>query len=237
MVRTHGAVTTKDVEYARGKIAALTGVVRFPVLFAKVDLVVHGDPARERPASAKAELDLNGRVVRAHATAAAVPEAVDLLQARLRDRIDRASNRQISVQRRHRDAGREHEWHHGDPPTRRPDWFPRPADEREIVRRKSFAIGTRTPGEAALDLEQLDHDFYLFTDAGTGAEALVHRVGDGRYELVEPSPLTVEQAIERLDAGGEAFTFFRDPDTGRGSVAYRRHDGHVGLITPADASE
>jgi len=30
------------------------------------------------------------------------------------------------------------------------------------------------------------------------------------------------------------FVLFTDPDTARACVAYRRYDGHYGLITPAD---
>ena len=47
--------------------------------------------------------------------------------------------------------------------------------------------------------------------------------------------LTVDEAIERLNAGGEPFVFFASPLTGRGNVAYRRYDGHYGLITLEEA--
>ena len=45
--------------------------------------------------------------------------------------------------------------------------------------------------------------------------------------------LTLTQAEERLDASGERFVFFVNPDTGRGNVVYLRYDGHYGVITPA----
>ena len=32
----------------------------------------------------------------------------------------------------------------------------------------------------------------------------------------------------------EPFLLFRNADTGRGNVLYRRYDGHYGLVTPAD---
>src|SRR5690606_19588023 len=37
-----------------------------------------------------------------------------------------------------------------------------------------------------------------------------------------------------LDMTGEPYVFFEDPETGRGAVAYRRYDGHYGVIVPAD---
>ena len=64
----------------------LRSMVGAPVLFARVDLRLFSDPARERPADAKASLDVNGSLVRAHVAAATITEAVDLLDARLRER-------------------------------------------------------------------------------------------------------------------------------------------------------
>ncbi|MET0883622.1 MAG: sigma 54 modulation/S30EA ribosomal C-terminal domain-containing protein, partial [Acidimicrobiales bacterium] len=58
---------------------------------------------------------------------------------------------------------------------------------------------------------------------------------EGDVQLATGPPTeTVEEALERLDAGGEPFVFFCDADTGRGAVAYLRYDGHYGLIRPAD---
>lgn len=45
-------------------------------------------------------------------------------------------------------------------------------------------------------------------------------------------PLTIDAAAERLDAGSDAFLVFRNADTGRTAVVYRRKDGHVALIEP-----
>ena len=33
------------------------------------------------------------------------------------------------------------------------------------------------------------------------------------------------------------WVFFRDADSGRGHVLYRRYDGHYGLIVPVDAPD
>ncbi len=102
---------------------------------------------------------------------------------------------------------------------------------------KSFAIDRATLDEAAFDMEVLDYDFFLFTDADDGRDKVVHRDADGEVHLAtEPpdgDPST--RRLERLDAGGEPFVFFFDVDRGRGAVAYLRYDGHYGLIRPADA--
>jgi ribosome-associated translation inhibitor RaiA len=45
----------------------------------------------ERPAIAKANLDLNGQLIRAQATAATMREAVDRMSDRLRIRLERTA--------------------------------------------------------------------------------------------------------------------------------------------------
>jgi Sigma 54 modulation/S30EA ribosomal protein C terminus len=49
-----------------------------------------------------------------------------------------------------------------------------------------------------------------------------------------PAPrLAVQEAIERLEATGQPFTFFADTRSGRGSLICHRNDGHCGLVVPA----
>jgi ribosome-associated translation inhibitor RaiA len=252
VLQSRGDVTPAEREYAEAKIRRLRGLVASPVLFARVVLTRHDDPARERPASAKGELDVNGRLVHAHVAAATMHEAIDLLDARLQQRLERLAHRTQSKARRARGTDRS-EWHHGDREATRPEYFPRPLDEREVVRTKSFAVDAMTPDEAALDLELLDHDFCLFVNLETGEDNVIARAAGSGYVLFEPSatcsltdtaaPIahseqrpptaTTEEAVDLLELGGLRHLFFLDPDDGRGRVLYHRYDGHYGLIEPA----
>jgi putative sigma-54 modulation protein len=45
-------------------------------------------------------------------------------------------------------------------------------------------------------------------------------------------PMRIEDAAEQLDASKNEFIVFRDLDTSRVSVMYRRRDNNLGLITP-----
>ncbi|MGI5239702.1 HPF/RaiA family ribosome-associated protein [Dactylosporangium sp. CA-139066] len=75
--------------YARDKVSAVLGHTARPVLFARVRLDRTANPAAERPVKARAEIDLNGRVLHAEACADTPYEALDLLQDRLQVRLDR----------------------------------------------------------------------------------------------------------------------------------------------------
>jgi ribosome-associated translation inhibitor RaiA len=251
-----GEVPVDSRAYAAEKIGHVADYSARPVLYAHVVLEVVGDPARTRPALAEATLDVNGTPLRAHVAAAGTHEAVDLLEGRLRRQLVQLEGR---VQNRHHRTGvaGEHEWRHGDLAQGRPEYRDRPVEERTVVRHKMLALQATTPDEAVGDMEQVGHDFYLFTDRATGQDAVVYRLPAGGYgghtadgtrlRLLSPdgstseatvpeaaaaaARMTEEQAVEHLDLAGDPFVFHLDPATGRGRVLYRRYDGNYGLMT------
>jgi ribosomal subunit interface protein len=251
-IATRGRVPDEAPDYAGEKVARAAATCREPVLLAEVTLTQGANPAHERPAAAEATLDLNGRRVRAHVAAPNMFEAIDLLEDRLCRRLRRYE------QRLHQDGRERHNtgahptgvWRHDDLPTQRPEYYPRPYDERELVRTKVFALAPVSVDEAAFDLELSGHDFYLFTELETGADAVIYYREDGRLglqlpegvpagsgiaaadvELAMPAPsLSTGEAIERIELSGEQFVFFVGADTERGGVLYHRYDGHWGLI-------
>jgi ribosomal subunit interface protein len=248
-VVVRGPVSEDAADYARSKVDHVTAYANHPVLAARIVLTRAQDPAMDRPARAEASLDVNGTQIRAHATASDMIGAVDLIEAKLRKNLVQFQERRRT---RHRWNGvpEGNRWRHGDLPSAQVDHYRRPPQEREILRRKTFALAPMTPDEAAYEMELLGHDFYLFTDSRSGKDAVVYRDGTGRFairgEVVvegESSPLvhlagsapalTESDAVSRLELSGEPFVFFLDPESGRGRVLYIRYDGHYGLITAA----
>jgi len=246
-----GDVGEDDKAYATERILGLTADIGAPILFVRVKLGRSADPARARRATAQVTLDVNGEPIRAHVAAHTLHEAIDLVQQRLRDRIEhRAQHRATRRTAEQPAAG---EWRHGDRASERPRYFPRPPENRQLVRHKTFSVDELTPDEAVYDMEQLDYDFHLFCDLATGTDSVVERLEDGSYRLMRLAPvdadreviaapvvvsgtpvpeMRVDDAVERLDASAEPFVFFVNPSTGRGNVVYRRYDGHYGLIVP-----
>ncbi|SFH11869.1 sigma 54 modulation/S30EA ribosomal C-terminal domain-containing protein [Streptomyces mirabilis] len=253
-VETRGQLPPDAAAYARDKVRAVLGQTREPVLFARVRLNRTANPAVERPVIAQANVDLNGRPARAHVAGQTATQAVDLLQDRLAKQLARLTEHWEARRGRTTVPG-PHEWRHGSEPTHRPDYYPRPVDERQVVRHKSFSLAWESPDEAAFELESMDYGFHLFTDADSGEDSVLYRSGATGYRLAQlhphphPAgnmavPLTVSElpaprmnmaeAQQRLEATGFPFVFFADDSTGRGNVLYHRYDGHYGLITPAE---
>ncbi|MFE0465211.1 HPF/RaiA family ribosome-associated protein [Kitasatospora sp. NPDC058965] len=252
LVRTRGPVSAESRRYAQEKVRAVVDRLGTPALAARVKLSQEVGHAPDRQAVAQAVVDLRGHPVRAQVGAGTMQEAIDRLADRLTGRLARA---------RHHDES----WRHDgacSPLTRpgpeddahRPVRRELPVGQRRIVRHKAYSLPRRSPREAAFDMDALDYDFHLFTDALTGHDGVVYRdprSGTHRYSVVGPYPLhrpvlpggpapsraavpelTVRQAVDRLEVTGLPFVFFAAPGSGRGQVVYRRVDGHYGLITP-----
>jgi ribosome-associated translation inhibitor RaiA len=247
---TRGDVTPRDRRDASARVARLGHLTRMPILFARVKLTQAEDPARVRPALAQATVELNGMMVRAHAVEETMHLAVDRLEARLRDKLEHVTERRLAARKRGPAGRQPHQWRHGDASTRRSAWYDRPIEERKVLRHKSYALHPLTPEEAVEEMDLLDYDFHLFTDANTAQDSVVYRLPDGQVgamalagllgasaaELVEEQgpavALTVEEAANRLALTGDRFVFFRDVVSGRGTVLYLRYDGHYGVVGP-----
>lgn len=250
-VATRGRVGTRGQDAVEMKLAGLVRLTTRPVLFARATLIQEEDLARERPAIAKATVDVGGRIVRAHVAAPEMTEAVELLAERLRGRLDELSERE-ETERQEQGVSQPGRWRHGDLSAPRPDYFPRPTEERELLRRKTYALEPMSVEEAAWEMRMLDHDFHLFTNEATGEENVVFLGEDGVLHLkqtsrsegafvepvvIDPAPapvLSVREAIEALDVAGGAFLFFVERDRRRGAAVYRRFDGHYGLVSAAE---
>jgi ribosomal subunit interface protein len=251
-VTTRGEVSDHAREEARQKLGEMERFVKGPILAARVVLTQEPNPRISLPGRAEAEVDLQGRLVRARAAGPSIEAAVDELAERLQRQLRRYVDRLVTRKRRLAEppAG---EWSHRSWSPPRPPSFVRDPEEREIIRRKSFAFGPMSIQHAADALEDLDHDFFLFHDAETDADAVVYWRDDGLLALIEPrraaqrtdargaiaetnrlsSPIDLDAAVVEMDAVGHRFLFFENAATGRGNVIYLRYDGHYGLIEPA----
>ncbi len=59
-------------------------------------------------------------------------------------------------------------------------------DEDTIVRTKRFSVKPMDPEEAVLQMNLLNHDFYMFLNMETEQVNVVYRRRDGRFGLLEP---------------------------------------------------
>ena len=130
----------------------------------------------------EATLRGHGRIIRAKAASADSLASLDRVVDKLEHQIEKLKSRLMS---------RSH-------PRRQSVDFAPPEEDDDtagggehgpprIVKTKQFDIKPMTPEEAALQMDVLGHDFYFFTNADSGAAAVVYRRNDGDVGLIDAS--------------------------------------------------
>lgn len=149
------------------------------------------NPRIPNPAAVEITARTKGHTVRAVGSGGDHHEATDQAIARLERQLRRYKTRLVDSRRRNG---------HGDdarttgemPVVHSPRSAAQAAGDEEpepqIVRRKQHELTAMFPEEAALQLELLGHDFYLFTNAGTGQPNVVYRRAGGDLGLIEGLP-------------------------------------------------
>jgi len=145
---------------------------------------VHFSEERNPRISAKevceATLRGHGRIIRAKAASTDSFTSLDRVVDKLEHQIEKLKSRRMS---------RSHPRRH--PLGSEPAEEEAAPDDKNgpptIVKTKQFDIKPMTPEEAALQMDVLGHDFYLFTNADTGVAAVVYRRNDGDVGLIAAS--------------------------------------------------
>ena len=57
----------------------------------------------------------------------------------------------------------------------------------EIIKRKKFTLRPMNEEESILQMNMLDHNFFMFKNGDTGEINVVYKRGDGNYAILEPS--------------------------------------------------
>ena len=144
---------------------------------AEVELIHERNPSVSEPEVAETTLFINGTVLKAREASGDMYASIDGMSDKLERQVRRYRGRQIDRwQGRLKSASPE----------------PVAADDEEdlkrrIVRTKQFQMKPMSIEEAALQMELLDHDFFVFTSADTGEINVVYRRRDGNYGLIEPA--------------------------------------------------
>jgi putative sigma-54 modulation protein len=148
---------------------------------AEVELVHERNPAVGTPEVADATMFINGDVLKARESAGDMYASIDLMSDKLERQVKRYRGRQIDRWHGNR--------HHAGPAQEAPTPLEQEEEEvsSRIVRTKQFEMKPMTPEEAALQMELLDHSFFVFSNGGSGRINVIYRRRDGNYGLIEPA--------------------------------------------------
>jgi ribosome hibernation promoting factor len=161
--------------YAEEKLGKLSK--RLPDLTqVEVELSEEKNPSISACHIAEATIWTKGPTLRARESSVDMKAAIDELVDKLERQVKRYREK-----RSRRETGRRA---NGSPPDE-PSFSGEQLD-RMIVKSKQFELQPLTPDEAAVELELIGHDFFVFTNAETGLTNVVYRRRAGAYGLIEP---------------------------------------------------
>ena len=150
---------------------------------AEVELIHERNRAVSEPEVAEATLFINGSVLKASEATEDMYASIDRMSDKLGRQVKRYRGRQID-----RWQGQLKNRPEAPNDAAQPFVVEDEEDlETRIVRTKQFQMKPMSEEEAVLQLELLDHDFYVFTSADTGDINVVYRRRDGNYGLIEPA--------------------------------------------------
>lgn len=142
----------------------------------EVELTLETNPSISEDHIAEATVWTKGSTLRVRESSNAFETSIDQLSDKLERQVKRYREK-----RSRRETGRRANGHQSDEPS-----FSGEQLDRMIVKSKQFELQPLTPEEAAVELELIGHDFFVFTNAETGLTNVVYRRRAGAYGLIEP---------------------------------------------------
>ena len=142
----------------------------------EVELTLETNPSIAEDHVAEGTVWTKGSTLRARERSVGFETSIDLLADKLERQVKRYREK-----RSRRETGRRANGHLADEPA-----FSGEQLERMIVKSKQFDLQPLTPEEAAVELELIGHDFFVFENVDTGRTNVVYRRRAGAYGLIEP---------------------------------------------------
>lgn len=168
-----GNVSTKDREYAAKKLGRLD---RYFHQASKVEMV-----HKEEKLAHRVEITVfaDGMTFRGEEADPDIRAAIDKVSDKLENRLQRFKSRLVD---RHRKRGK------ALAPALE-EALPEPAEDNhriQIRERKIFLLNTMSTDEAALQMEMLDHDFFIYRNEENNQIEVLYKRKNGKYGLLQP---------------------------------------------------
>ena len=185
-------ITRSMKEHVAAKLASLDR--HLPALTrAEVEMASEPTRSQQDRVVVQVSLQVGGDLLRAQRRAASARAAVNAAADALDRQVNRWKAQTYRSQRHPRHAPDAHAAV-SEPPTPDADVIPDDNETAEtiaptgdIVRIKRFDMEPMSVEEAALQLQYLDHSFYMFLDAETNRYSVLYRRADANYGLIQPT--------------------------------------------------
>jgi len=163
----HMDVTPAIRAYAEEKIG------RFEKFLSNITEAVVTLSVQKYVHKAEVLLKANGVLIQAEGSTGEIYSAIDQVAEKLERQVKKYKEKMVSHGRKEKPAGS---------PT-----GSAPEASSVIIKRKRFDMKPMSPDEAALQMELLDKDFFVFTNAQSGEINVLYKRTDGNLGLIEPA--------------------------------------------------
>ena len=174
-------ITPALKEYAEEKIQRVSHYLD-SIIKAEVELSVEKNRRIGNGQTAEVTIFTKGPVIRAREASPDIYASIDLVFAKLERQVKKYRGKLVA---RSQGAHKEALASEGFAAAEAAEAVEEEAPAPRIVKTKQFMIKPMTPEEAALQLELVGHDFFVFTNAESQETAVVYRRRDGNYGLIE----------------------------------------------------
>jgi putative sigma-54 modulation protein len=136
-----------------------------------VDIMLSAEKNRQK---IEATIQARGMIFRAEETTGDLYDGLDRIVEKLATQMSRFKTK---IQRKHKDNREFSFTHWPEPPTQ---------EELRVVKTKKFSLVPMTVDEAIMQMEMLEHKFYVFLNVETDTVNVVYKREDHDYGLLEP---------------------------------------------------
>jgi putative sigma-54 modulation protein len=161
--------------YAEEKLAKLDRQLH-ELTQVELELWMEKNPSISANQVAEATIFTKGPTLRAREASSDMKASIDQLTDKLLRQVEHYRAKRSRRQARG----------NGIPPPGGPMSISDSEQSPQIVKSKQFAVKPMTPEEAALQLELVGHDFFVFQNEESGEVNVLYRRSEGGYGLIEP---------------------------------------------------
>ncbi len=162
----HLELTENLKDYAEGKIK------RFKKYLANITEAIVTLSVEKYRHKAEVLLRVNGVMIQAESVTGEMYSSIDDVVEKLERQIKKYKDKWVST-RKEEDKT---------PASARPE-----ESAPSIIKKKSFDLKPMNPEEAAMQMDLLDKNFFVFTNASSGNINVLYKRKDGNLGLIEPS--------------------------------------------------
>ncbi|MCL4499189.1 MAG: ribosome-associated translation inhibitor RaiA [Chloroflexi bacterium] len=175
----HIEITDALRQYAEEKVGRLTRHFD-QVMKIEVELNVDKNPSHPNPQTAEVTLHTKGPLIRGKASSDTMYASIDAVVDKIERQVQKHKGKLYSLHKQQAGLGVFSAEHAGELVTAGEETEPK------VVKTKRVALKPMTTEEAALQMELLGHDFFVFTNSDTDEVNVLYRRRDKNYGLIEP---------------------------------------------------